>query len=187
MDDIQISEKKLEDFVCEHLSGKDHYEGFEDLGAEPCNFVFRQFDLAAYGIADIITFDIDYDGGLETTIYELKQNKINSDALVQVFRYKQGIKQILESLSIESNIYCILIGCGIDHANGLDVALSSIENLSVYSYDICPKTGVVLKFQNFTYLDTRIPKSTTKKLTCVDYSITEQSKTFFERLNSEGV
>lgn len=85
-------------------------------GSEP-DFLERQFNCGTYGIADLVSFDIrDYISykEVDVTVYELKKEKITSDAFAQVSRYATGIRQTLEKMDIEVTVTCALVGTEID-------------------------------------------------------------------------
>jgi len=182
MDDIQISEKKLEDFIYKHLSGEDFYPGFDEIREEENtpDFVFRQMNLGSYGIADIVTFNINCDGSITADIYELKKNIIQVQDVIQVFRYKKGIKELFYKIERYCKVYCFLIGSGVSDNEELSIGISEINNLFVYTYDICPKNGIVLNGHNVVYQNKKISKITKNQLTCIDYKSSHQRYKYLE-------
>ena len=89
-------------------------------GSEP-DFFERQFNCGLYGIADLVSFSIrDYTHHkeIDVTVYELKKEKITSDAFAQVSRYATGIRQTIEKIDgcMEGVITCVLVGPEIDES-----------------------------------------------------------------------
>lgn len=84
-------------------------------------YLERQLTIGVYGIADLVSFDFfDYEDhkSVDITVYELKKEKITSDAFVQVARYATGLKQFIESTDkkILVTVSCALVGTEIDES-----------------------------------------------------------------------
>ena len=84
------SEKELEDFIFEACE-----EGACPLSGSPVDLCFRQVDLGAYGIVDILKIEVYPNGGMDVTVLELKKEHIGVSAVAQVSRYMEGIKHYL--------------------------------------------------------------------------------------------
>ncbi|GAG02964.1 unnamed protein product, partial [marine sediment metagenome] len=170
--DIQISEKKLEDFVFDHLNGSNYVDGFaiiKQIDLE-YSFVHRQFHLGAYGIADLITLDVSVTDGVYVEVFELKQGCIDKNTLIQVLRYKKGLEVFLDDLNISHEpIHCNLIGSYMSSEAGFDVAVSCIEHISVFTYELDPNCGIYLKEPALEYNDKSISDKSSKILNCFDY------------------
>ena len=137
-------EKDLEQIIFETPTEKLKEKGLVIKGK-----LLRQVKIGNYGIADLISFErntsIDKDSeyfwqSIRITVYELKQQKINLNAMAQAARYVSGIEKYLESrkmfFDIDYNI--VLIGKDIE-MNGDFVYLSDFINnvrLTTYSYDV---------------------------------------------------
>ncbi len=138
---FEISEKKLEDIVCEHLNGYIKLDGLRDLCPGYLeNHVYRQLDLGLYGRADIVNVQR---GSLVTlpkiTIIELKKGRVDQASLTQVMKYKAGLKLFIErfdGIIPFPTIETILIGGDISSNEDFQVAQTAIGGLSVYTYSI---------------------------------------------------
>ena len=177
---IEISEKKLEDFIYDHLCGNIDLELAPFDQSEGC--VYRQFNIgSSYGIIDIISFSFDYDGDLYINIYELKKGSINKDSLVQILRYKSGIHHILNKFDIRIQaISCHLIGGYLSEENGFSVAVSAIEDLCVYIYSLDPVSGLEFKECSFVFKNIEIPKRETNVFTCIDIESKDRQCSFIQ-------
>lgn len=174
MQDVIISESKLEDFIYNHLSGLKHIEHIDEFfESNDILFVERQFNLGDYGVADIVCFyntSIEYD--IRVEIYELKKGIIDKSALIQALRYKAGISFFLTELGFSNfEISVILVGSDVSHDDKFNFMPSAIENLSIYSYDICAYNGLIIKDENsWHFSDIQIPENIKNKSVCISYS-----------------
>jgi len=95
-----ILEKDLENFLFAKLCNSKSKGGSVNLPGIyiPAPYLVRkQFKIGNYGICDIITLiRCKEDPKLLITIYELKQNDINIDALIQLVRYMKGVLMWLD-------------------------------------------------------------------------------------------
>ena len=141
-------EKDLEQIIFETPKEKLQEKGLVIKGK-----LLRQIKIGNYGIADLISFerntsidkDIEYFWqSIRITVYELKQQKINLNAMAQAARYISGIQKYFETKNKLSNISfdidynIVLIGKDIE-MNGDFVYLSDFINnvrLTTYSYDV---------------------------------------------------
>ena len=103
--------------------------------------IFRQVNLGAYGVADIIT--VKYRKGscrqFCVTIYELKQSEINVSTLMQCCRYLYAIKDFISNnypdyptLNLEYKI--VIVGERINTNSDFTFLLSSMPNTSAFTY-----------------------------------------------------
>lgn len=153
-------EKNLEDIVFDAMQNSLTWESLNGRGLyydKPC-ISKRQFHIGNYGTCDIITLNkpqiiIDEEAGnyipdpyYKITIYELKQNTINLDALIQINRYMKGVNQWLSKFKKSFKNYQIegvLIGRDIDtnhdyvylfeHFRSTDG--DNFGQISAYTYD----------------------------------------------------
>lgn len=172
--DICISEKKLEDYLFNHLNKSKIIESIKDdipIVLDGC--VYRQFSIGGYGIADIVTIDTE-DGDLysKITVYELKQGVIDHSALIQALRYKRGISKFLDDSGYEyvgDPVGCVLIGGGISQTDDFNIAVSALDSVDVYTYGVCPNEGFILESQNW-YKETEFPDSFQRAFLGIDYA-----------------
>jgi hypothetical protein len=169
--DICISEKKLEDYLFNHLNGSNVIKGVSrSISPVVDGCVYRQIDLGGYGIADLIAIDGYHGCNPTITIYELKKGEICSSALVQVLRYFAGIKKAYEwfgNYFQDDSVRCVLIGSSLSNQDGFSLSVSAIPFVDVYTYDLCPNTGLNLCYQewedsNETYPRGDLPNILTK-------------------------
>lgn len=86
------SEKELEDWIFN--KAKETLEN--PLNGEEIHSIYRQVDLGAYGILDLITFW--YAGEyIEVTIIEVKKEHVTTKAIAQLSRYKKAIHDYFNS------------------------------------------------------------------------------------------
>lgn len=114
MEKIFITEKQLEDFIF-----NTNPEKLEEKGIALDYYkIKRQVKIGNYGVADLVSIKrpqykfykdnsnirkILYKGCI--TIYELKRDSININALLQACRYLNGIKRYLEKRGIDLDHY----------------------------------------------------------------------------------
>lgn len=79
------SEKELEDWIFNRANSNK----INPISGELIHSIYRQVDLGAYGIPDLITFWYG-DGLLEITIIEVKKELITTKAIAQLARYKKA-------------------------------------------------------------------------------------------------
>ncbi len=124
-------EKDLEIILYEAMQDNKKWDSLNNRGLErgkPYKSK-RQFHIGNYGTCDLITlerpgFYKDNDqfffpeNYLSITVYELKQNRISLNSLIQLVRYMKGINQWMKLYKkIEYNIQGVLIGREIDINN----------------------------------------------------------------------
>jgi hypothetical protein len=135
---MQFLEKNLEQIIFE--SDRDI---LSNRGLNVYGTIKRQLRIGNYGIADLVTFlrIPALDGsGLRITVYELKQDKVGVNAMLQAYRYCCGIADYLRTkrgFSFKLSFKVVLIGNSID--NGDFSYLSHfLEDFDVitYSYKI---------------------------------------------------
>jgi hypothetical protein len=132
---MEFLEKTLEDIIFDSLQNEDQCNIINKRGLNVGKpyLIKRQFRIGNYGICDIITlnkpqyivaplhigsfFEPEH---ILITIYELKQNTISLDSLLQLIRYLKGVKSWLTKFHKKSLLYFIkgiLIGDSIDLQN----------------------------------------------------------------------
>ncbi len=88
------SEKELEDWIF----NKAKESLVNPLNGEEIHSIYRQVDLGAYGIPDLVTFWYD-DEIVEVTIIEVKKEQITTKAIAQLSRYKKAIHAYFNNLN----------------------------------------------------------------------------------------
>jgi hypothetical protein len=152
------TEQELEDYL---------YETFVE---DPCESIlsdfvgggkiFRQVNITGYGIIDLIIVNFDIPNhenaypDVEITIIELKKDQINYKALEQLAKYRTAIKRYLNTIiedvskELSYNINGILIGKKIDDQNNFVYLVDNINWLTVLTYSIGFKEGLILNDGN---------------------------------------
>jgi hypothetical protein len=188
MDDIIISEKKLEDILFNHLTNSDYSQKIDrEIDCDISHKVIRQLDIGPYGIADIVAFsEPDIDRIVTIRIFELKKGEINKDSLVQILRYKAGLIKHIEELEsgIDVSFELYLIGGSVSTQDAFQMIVPAIVELGIYTYDIGVH-GVYLKSQNkWHYKNLKTPKKLKSIVTCLDLKAYDL---FFEYASQIGV
>lgn len=129
---MDFLEKDLEDIIF-----NSDRETLDERGLYIEGKMLRQVRIGSYGIADLITYHR-LDGNLQITIYELKKALLDEKALLQLFRYKAGIKDYLirhrNFFEGDLIIKTVLIGREIDCSTDWVYLLDSLEDFYVYEY-----------------------------------------------------
>lgn len=167
--DFEISERKLEAMIFNHLSGKQTFEGFEDIGSDH-KTCLRQFSLGPFGVADIITIGNDGpEDFIQVDIYELKKGCIDKNALVQIFKYKNAMEEYCEHSGVEVSEWGLyLIGGGISNDGLFELAVKSITDLSVYQYNI-NSMGICLNKMCYSLNSLSFKNNIKEIMVCYDY------------------
>lgn len=164
---MQFLEKELEAIIYDSFCDPDVYEKLQKKGLEiHLPYLFkRQLTIGNYGTADFVTlerparFPIDMDRfafePMVIRVWELKQNTINLESLLQITRYMTGIKSWLINAKKQGRkkyyyprdirIEGILIGRTIDthsdyvylfnHFRNSDYEIFGDVRVFTYSYD----------------------------------------------------
>lgn len=151
---MNVLEKDIEELIFNNIYDTDlmKSKGFKVFESK----YYRQPDLGSYGIPDIVGVSISYYRNycrtLNFTIYELKKDAINVNALMQASRYVKGIQEILKLVDLKSlriediNFKIVLIGKTIETHGDFVFLCDYIENLILYIYELDFEKGV--KFIN---------------------------------------
>lgn len=137
---MKFLEKNLEDILFEADQEEVRDRGLEDFYY---NKIYRQFNLGNYGTADLIT--INYYNWCKDqkefiiTVYELKQEIINVNTILQCSRYIQGVKRFIKKYfqisGVQIQVLGVVIGNNYDEKNKVDFLLQSIEGITGYVYE----------------------------------------------------
>ena len=133
---MDIHEEELEDYVYNTWLKN------EELYNPKYMTKYRQFDITPYGIIDILVVDHD-PACICCNIYELKAVSLQLDNLVQLYRYHQGIEDVLSTVTshrveIELNLICPAIGTNRD----MVYFLQNQEGVTIWEYKLDIKTGI---------------------------------------------
>lgn len=153
---MEFLEKNLEDILFESLKDDKKYNFINERGLYVTKpyLLKRQFSIGNYGTCDLIALNRPYE--LKTdqgyivekepviiTIYELKQNKIDLNSLLQIMRYMKGVKRwMYKNKSCNYKIRGVLIGNSINTSNYVylfdyfqDHLDTELGEISVYTYN----------------------------------------------------
>jgi len=122
---MKFLEKNLEDIIFETDNLKLFERGLPIKGKK-----LRQVNLGSYGVADLVCFERIKDQ-VVVTVFELKKDCVNIDALLQALRYVEGIKTYfrLRKFHKKSNIKYIINLCGSKISDQKEIRLIT-SNLS---------------------------------------------------------
>jgi hypothetical protein len=131
------AEKELEDYLFTKKEGDSFL--FEPA-CEHYDFVFRQFSIQPYGIADLVYVGCDYHSEPRVHIVEIKKGPIDLNAITQIARYRQGMKHHLKMLfPNEKKRPAIAVTgslVGLSLADNACYVIDSIDWLDCYSYKL---------------------------------------------------
>lgn len=148
--DIEISEKKLGDYIDEILSGSSECKTFnENVGigdSESCEHI-RECEIGNYGRMDFL---IDDYSNKRLIILELKKGFLSLKSVWQISKYVQGLKLYLESRDVDGiEVIPILIGSGIKENERVGISGMS-EFVKCVTYDISIRDGLSFKTENWS-------------------------------------
>lgn len=159
---MDFSEKMLEDIIYKALTKKELCSFINNNGLD-CYytpFVWRQPVLGAFGVADIVTFSIEFK---KVTIYELKKGKIDLGVLVQAGKYLKAINKLIEKRlgsrygKIDVEIY--LIGDQMCINDWVYLFDGVIDKVSIYTYNF-ELTGLLFSLEspgNYSLVNDKLP------------------------------
>lgn len=142
---MKFLEKNLEDIVFNTPINKIYDRGLKTIGL--FGLRKRQLKIGNYGVADIATFSrcslMDENNYLNITVFELKRDLINIDALLQAVRYLKGIDRYIfykrkKEIDVRYNI--VLIGEKLD-----------LDTSFVYLPDFLSKSDFEVKMFTYQY------------------------------------
>jgi hypothetical protein len=137
---MQITEKDLEDMIfmdIERGCPNCYDRGLEIPllweSHENKVYWYRQVNLGAYGIADLVGFTRQ-DGNIYVNIVELKNIPLTAKDFNQVFRYKTGVSEIIKSTfkrKVRFAIEVFLIGPSIDDGH----YIQNESNITLFTFE----------------------------------------------------
>lgn len=147
---MEFIEKDLENIIWDNAQTREGREKLFSRGLDIRGKLFRQVNIGGYGIADLISVEIDrgrWGDDVIVTIYELKKEQINVDTLIQACRYYKGIQRFVDARygdaieDFDLTIKITLIGKTIETQSDFVFLLNRCIddcNISVhtYKYDI---------------------------------------------------
>ncbi|MPR36578.1 hypothetical protein [Salmonirosea aquatica] len=133
---MDFQEKDLEDMIFRSDADLVRKKGLSSYRHDK---VFRQFNLGAYGIPDMVgitTYMHNQKMCYSITVYELKKGAIDADALAQCSRYVSGLISYLKRIGIKypPSIQMVLIGDSIDLKSNFIYSAQSNYELHLYTY-----------------------------------------------------
>jgi len=148
---MDFLEKDLEDIIWENLQT---FEGMTKLYSrgfkiDPKKTFYRQHNLGAYGIPDIIGFRLEpskEDKGNYTAhidIYELKKDAVSAGTFLQANRYAKGCLMLIEQYNqtlinkwVTPKFEFILVGSKVELSNDFIYLTDTFDNISIITYKI---------------------------------------------------
>ncbi len=131
---IQFLEKDLENIIYDTPNKKLRERGLLIVGHKK-----RQLRIGNYGIADLVSFKRSWCSSqgevLLITVFELKQNKIDANTMMQAIGYCKGIERYIsfrkKKLSVQFNI--VLVGKTICDGNFCYLT-DFFNDMKIYNY-----------------------------------------------------
>jgi hypothetical protein len=159
MGTLNFLEKDLETIIYEAGASAIRERG---LLSAHSGSMFRQVQLNRYGIADLVNVWLDAHGGINVTVFELKQDKVDVDAFLQAVRYVRGIQTLLEDYIPDRVIkyHMVLVGRKVDTKGPFSYLTDVVNNLTVYTYDYQLDGIYFKKESNYTLADHEHPVAT---------------------------
>lgn len=135
------SEKAIEDYVFEQISDT----GLCPVSDEHVSHVFRQYEIAGYGIADVVKVQV-MPEAVVITILELKNENLKEAHLSQLSRYMIGLKRQLRRYMRRSRKHFVIEVLGelagpFEASTDFVFLLDQLESISVYSLSLSMKSG----------------------------------------------
>jgi hypothetical protein len=151
---MEISEKELEGMIYQAVQTSYGREFLFARGLDVYGKFYRQVRLGKYGVADMISVhslgrNMEHLSSgdkmirwVDITVYELKKGPINTDAVLQAFRYISALKRLLKPKTslpekrIGYSFNIRLIGDSLDQSTDLIFLLESLNHrVRVYEYN----------------------------------------------------
>lgn len=145
---VKIVEKELEEYIySQEMNGGPYFLPAD----ENFDFVYRQFKLHPYGIIDLLYVDCNFHDDIRLHIVELKKDKLDTDALLQISRYRQGIKHHISLLFPDPknrpNVQVTGSLIGTSLGDGMWYLIDSIPWLDCHTYKLSLESGVTFEQQ----------------------------------------
>ncbi len=150
---ITVSEQGLEDIIVDLYHNNNQ---LKERGLDFKGNCYRQLCLGSFGRADLIFID-KKEQVLDIEIVELKKDRVSFSTLSQAFAYKLGLEILLEHQLRNFEDYILnwnitLIGSDTkveERLSSVCFIKSVCDNISVYSYKICPYKGLSFHCENY--------------------------------------
>lgn len=163
---MNILEKEIEEIIYE-VAEDEPYELVKRGLYAPQNATwYRQLQLGAYGVADLVAVTIfpKKRGYREVfvDIYELKKDQINVGTLLQAMKYGKAIEQIIRSHLKRTSIHFkfLLVGRKVDRSGDFIYMPDLLDNVYMYEYNIDFFKGLSFKQMNgFALSQGNLPKA----------------------------
>ncbi len=131
---MDFLEKDLEDIIFNSPQGLLRERG---LFCFYHHHIFRQVNIGAYGIADLVSMwrSRDY---INIRIYELKNKILNPESFWQLTRYMKGIKHALYDLNLKNkriDVNGVLLGREIDMNSNFCFLPTIQSKISIFTYN----------------------------------------------------
>lgn len=150
---MNILEKELEDLLYEAMLTDEGVEKLRERGLYCNGQPYRQVNLGAYGIADIITIGVYQEPGcnkhLIINVYELKKDAINGSTFFQALGYCKAIREVVDHLGLllhnDVTFTIKLIGKSIDLSSNFCYLPDIFPNVHLYKYNFDLEKGLTFK------------------------------------------
>lgn len=168
---MEITERDLENLIFDDLRDGGwhlHERGFKcPLIADSFPnkvFWYRQVPMKSYGIADIIGFTR-YRGIIHVALIELKNVPITANDFEQLFRYKQGIRTIVENTfdNVRAVISSILVGPSISSGH----YINNVTDCTIVEFNYSLK-GFDFQSHNGNWVRTDCKNITLRDIKCTN-------------------
>lgn len=147
------SEKELEDWICNHL---DTYM-LNPINDEVITSYQRQYQLAQYGVVDIITAHLNEGVDLAFNLIELKKEVINKDAIAQVSRYLRAFNRYIETFDPNDfgvkyiYAHATLSAPRLSTSDDTCYLIDSLDDVSFYKVEFDVDSGISFDYQSGWY------------------------------------
>ena len=148
---MDFLEKDLEDIIWENLQTENGSYNLYCRGfcVDHEKSFYRQVNLGAYGVADIIGFKLLPERGMEgcyiayIDIYELKKDSISASTFLQANRYAKACLKLVEQYNatlknkhITAIFDFILVGSKVELSNDFVFLTDTFDNINILTYKI---------------------------------------------------
>ena len=142
---MKFLEKDLENIIWQNANSEEGRRRLAERGLNIPGITYRQVSFGSYGTADLVNFHITnslQENGAYIrvfTIYELKKEKVDIEAVMQAHRYKTALLQHLEEVQssrpFDDIVRVVVIGSSIDSSSDFTFLYNYLFDTEIYLYD----------------------------------------------------
>ena len=133
---MDFIEKDLEEIIWETQKTDEGRKLLAERGLDIRGKMFRQFNLGEYGTCDLLTIEF-YDKYPHISVYELKRDLIDVNAVMQVCRYVTAIRRYIKyKYDSGCDVTSYLIGKTIQTNNDFVFLCNELNNIEILLYSI---------------------------------------------------